>query len=1276
MAPVVYEGVKDPPDFEAAEGPPVSPPRRRVVGKRPVEARVSVDTGGESESELQKGFGVVDDHDAEQSNSECLELQVPRGKGESESSEGERNPSVFNMWSEEARCYICEASVQMSGATPRCSSCGLEAQRKLSVEESETRAEAFLKSDQPIDREKLDDLLASSLCSWNPKTRKQDRSLQGTGAMGWTLGFYRYGPKIGITKETLRRPLLTRLINRFMQQEGGPGNWASVRVTSGFASEMHRDNNEKDLLVPVSRFREGRLWIEGPPLKGEMSQVREIPGERVDGRLVGGDSEVVWFDASLRHSVEKAEGSRRVLVGYTPRSLDALSSDLQHHLLTLGFPLPCLSGIGPSPSPQPFSTDVDGSLQAEARDGGSEEPRFCEGALTEPELEQLQHEHFVLRRVLIEQQKNLHEEIGIAACEGWDHGTSHLCDLHCWINDTEECLLHHVSKQQLSNPHVTSDERCVLEARLRSLGVSSESEEAQTWTGLYADHDPDVPGSGGVGRKDEKALDPETQAWQAEPAQVLQTVAVSHAEVLKHVEEWRGPACEELGSIFDIHRTLRKISSEDVTAFKEASDVIEYLPAKALFQIKAGAGRKKVRVVACGNFAEDAGSKSKEKRFQNYAGGADTLSLRCHMKFAGARATTHGWVTSGGDIRTAFLLAPLVQPGHRKILRPPHTLVKAGIVDPNELWLVTGAIYGLQESPAAWATHRHSVIPTIEIRLKGQSMYLQRSQADANMWMLRCPQTQELLALLSVYVDDLLLSADTEVSAAVWEAIQSTWKISTPVYATAKDGLKFCGFELHQDDTGLRVSQQSYIRSLLDKYPNIQGEVSVPYAKECENQELKPTASIERIRYAQALVGEILWVATRSRPDLSFAVSRIGQLITKDTEQAIQRAEDTVRYLRHSIHYELRYGSPGDGRGPGDLLPVDRGDNLIEVFADASFCPGTDKSQTGLVILWGNSPIAWLSLRQPCASLSTAEAELQASLDGMTLAYGLLPLLKELSGEDQKALLYNDNQGACTVMNMPQGTWRTRHLRLKAAWFFEQLEHAKFRVYHVPGQFMLGDLCTKPLQGVRVRDLLHMMQMRIEPSGPDGGESDDKRKALISPVSGPSTGTGGVVPGGAVKALRMLSVASLLREATSKLVKVQVELDDYSEYTSVVETLKLVACLVAVFGALALLAWSCKRDREEEAAPRIRAMRGVDEDTMSEWSVIDTRSELRAEPGFGETIGVEAGGLRHRRSGERNSGCGSRSLAVPASQIPKGPENPVAVPGPWLPQPLMTLRVP
>ena len=76
------------------------------------------------------------------------------------------------------------------------------------------------------------------------------------------------------------------------------------------------------------------------------------------------------------------------------------------------------------------------------------------------------------------------------------------------------------------------------------------------------------------------------------------------------------------------------------------------------------------------------------------------------------------------------------------------------------------------------------------------------------------------------------------------------------------------------------------------------------------------------------------------------------------------------------MHYKIFYGAPRSNResaGPLQCLEA----NTLELFADASFCAGADRSQSGMILQWNDAPVAWLSLRQPTASLSTAEAELQ-----------------------------------------------------------------------------------------------------------------------------------------------------------------------------------------------------------------------------------------------------------------------------------------------------------
>ena len=64
------------------------------------------------------------------------------------------------------------------------------------------------------------------------------------------------------------------------------------------------------------------------------------------------------------------------------------------------------------------------------------------------------------------------------------------------------------------------------------------------------------------------------------------------------------------------------------------------------------------------------------------------------------------------DVWTAFLTAPLMlQPtpsGQKRvvILRPPAILTRNNLVDPQEVWFVDGAVYGLVEYSRAWQLSR------------------------------------------------------------------------------------------------------------------------------------------------------------------------------------------------------------------------------------------------------------------------------------------------------------------------------------------------------------------------------------------------------------------------------------------------------------------------------------------------------------------------------------------------------------------------------------------
>ena len=113
-----------------------------------------------------------------------------------------------------------------------------------------------------------------------------------------------------------------------------------------------------------------------------------------------------------------------------------------------------------------------------------------------------------------------------------------------------------------------------------------------------------------------------------EEKQVLQTRIASHAEVIKNREEW-------------LPRWTRNPDYK-----------VDIMPGKMVPTVKAPNGKKKCRIVICGNYAEGGGKDSDESL---YAGGSDTISIRTITKYAVAQ----DWEAMVLDIKTAFLNAPL-----------------------------------------------------------------------------------------------------------------------------------------------------------------------------------------------------------------------------------------------------------------------------------------------------------------------------------------------------------------------------------------------------------------------------------------------------------------------------------------------------------------------------------------------------------------------------------------------------------------------------------------
>ena len=84
---------------------------------------------------------------------------------------------------------------------------------------------------------------------------------------------------------------------------------------------------------------------------------------------------------------------------------------------------------------------------------------------------------------------------------------------------------------------------------------------------------------------------------------VLRTRIVSVFEFLREAELWRGAIEAEMRQLFEEKRALVRSTLAHVQGLKAAGRMVEIIPSKLVITLKPGP-RRKVRIVACGNFLE------------------------------------------------------------------------------------------------------------------------------------------------------------------------------------------------------------------------------------------------------------------------------------------------------------------------------------------------------------------------------------------------------------------------------------------------------------------------------------------------------------------------------------------------------------------------------------------------------------------------------------------------------------------------------------------------
>jgi histone deacetylase 1/2 len=235
------------------------------------------------------------------------------------------------------------------------------------------------------------------------------------------------------------------------------------------------------------------------------------------------------------------------------------------------------------------------------------------------------------------------------------------------------------------------------------------------------------------------------------------------------------------------------------------------------------------------------------------------------------------------------------------------------------------------------------------------------------------------------------------------------------------------------------------------------------------------------------MVGELIWLVTRTRVDLAFTVHRAAALILKDPERFTTIIKRLLRFLQGSQDHGLSCKSKNqvrkEAREAKILIPRFYEEHLS--FTNMSFAPWGGASQAcQLESLWTN-PVQWKAQRQSIIALSTCEGELMAACEGFLMGRSNDHVFREIveNSEVEEELkdgvvLAVDNMAAVGILgNDSAGNWRTRHLKVRSAAVHQAIEDKALSVVHCPGTEQVADVGTKTLSAATLNHLKSLMGM-------------------------------------------------------------------------------------------------------------------------------------------------------------------------------------------------------
>ena len=354
------------------------------------------------------------------------------------------------------------------------------------------------------------------------------------------------------------------------------------------------------------------------------------------------------------------------------------------------------------------------------------------------------------------------------------------------------------------------------------------------------------------------------------------------------------------------------------------------------------------------------------------------------------------------------------------------------------------ALYGLKQASRQWHRKLHNALRDLGFR---------QSAGDSSVYLMS-RQGGDSITILIVYVDDITLMGDSI------EQIHLTKKKLADLFELTDLGeiSFYLGLRITRDrkTRSISLDQEKYIQDVLSRFQMSScTPANTPFASGTDLL-ASPSPPEENdpslIANYQSMVGSLMYAMTASRPDISYAVSKLSQFASNPTQQHLKAAKHVLRYLSATKHYRLNYGFSDETNFLGHSDSDWAGDK------------NDRHSTTGYVFLLGGGAICWASRRQPTVALSSTEAEYMAVTDASKQGIWLRTIFSDIGIDTNGPTpIHVDNQGCIDLTSNPVHHKRTKHIDIRHHFIRECVEDNTVEIIKIPTGENISDVLTKSL---------------------------------------------------------------------------------------------------------------------------------------------------------------------------------------------------------------------